>query len=66
MFDPVDDQENYKWNAFYYNPADPRIRVPKRTRMLGWTLNFAHKESYLICVVLLVCIFLITFGAVTR
>ena len=54
MHDPVDDQANYKWNAFYVNRKDPRILVPKRMRFLGWTLNFAHKESYLAILLLLI------------
>ena len=54
MYDPVDDSDNYKWKSFYFNRKDPRILVPKRMRLLGWTLNFAHKESYAWLIVLLV------------
>ena len=31
----------------YYNPNDPSIWVDKRFG-IGWTLNFAHKESLVI------------------
>ena len=40
------DYENYKWGIFYYNPADRRLFVPKRNKLLGWTLNFANPWSY--------------------
>jgi len=52
--DPLDrmrnDPENYKWGIFYFNPKDPRILVPKRNRLMGWTLNFANPYSYLILI----------------
>jgi len=52
--DPFDrmrnDPENYKWGIFYFNPKDPRILVPKRNRLMGWTLNFANPYSYLILI----------------
>ncbi|HLO58609.1 MAG TPA: DUF5808 domain-containing protein [Bacteroidales bacterium] len=41
------DPENYKWGLFYFNKYDPRILVPKRNNMMGWTLNFASPYSYL-------------------
>lgn len=40
--------ENYKWGIFYFNPKDPRVILPKRNRLLGWTVNFASPYSYLI------------------
>jgi uncharacterized membrane protein len=42
------DPENYKWVIFYFNSKDPRMIVPKRNRIMGWTLNFANPYSYLI------------------
>ena len=36
------------WFGVYIAPADPRIWVPKRTPHLGWTLNFAHRTSWLV------------------
>ena len=42
-FDPmVDNPENYKLHIFYYNKKDPRVRIPKRYRYFGWTINFAR------------------------
>jgi len=50
--DDLDDMrnnpENYKWGVFYYNPLDSRIILPKRNKILGWTLNFASPYAYLI------------------
>ena len=39
--------ELWKWGIIYYNPNDSAIWVEKRNG-LGWTLNFAHKVSWLI------------------
>jgi uncharacterized membrane protein len=59
MNDPIDDIKNYVWNVFYFNRDDRRIIVPKRARFLGWTINFARPESYLLLfVVLFVCFYL--------
>jgi len=57
----VDDPMNYKAGIFYFNAKDRRIVVPKRNRMMGWTLNFANLYTYLlilgiIAVVLIVSI----------
>jgi uncharacterized membrane protein len=39
---------HYKWGIFYFNPDDNRIIVPKRSRWMGYTLNFANLWSYVI------------------
>ncbi len=39
--------EFWKWGIMYNNPGDPAIWVEKRIG-IGWTLNFAHKESLVI------------------
>jgi len=39
---------DWKWGVFYFNPNDPRIFVPKRIKLLGWTLNFAQPVSIII------------------
>jgi uncharacterized membrane protein len=44
--EPIDNPENYKWGIFYFNKTDSRTIVPKRTRALGWTFNFARWGSY--------------------
>ena len=48
--DPTQDNKNYKFWVFYYNPNDERVFVPKKIASLGITLNFAKKESYLFLV----------------
>jgi uncharacterized membrane protein len=47
---------NWKWGIFYFNKSDSRTIVPKRHKILGWTLNFAHPVSYVVL--------LLIFGAV--
>jgi uncharacterized membrane protein len=44
----INDPTNYKWGIFYFNPKDKRIVVPKRSKMMGWTLNFGNLYSYLL------------------
>jgi len=44
--------EFWKWGIMYNNPNDPALWVDKRTG-LGWTLNFAHKQSWLIIFMIL-------------
>jgi uncharacterized membrane protein len=44
------DPENYKLGIFYFNPKDPRVILPKRNKILGFTVNFASPYSYLIIV----------------
>ena len=36
------DPDNWKLGIFYFCRADQRIFVPKRLRLLGWTINFAR------------------------
>lgn len=42
----------WKWGIVYYNPNDPSVWVEKRFG-IGWTLNFAHKESWFIIMIIL-------------
>jgi uncharacterized membrane protein len=44
--------EGWKAGIIYYNPADPALLVERRMGW-GWTLNFGHKGSWLIVVVIL-------------
>lgn len=44
----IQSPENYKWGVFYFNTKDRRILVPKRVHMMGWTLNFANINTYLL------------------
>lgn len=34
-------QSTWKWGC-YYNPSDPRIFVPKRVAIMGWTINIGR------------------------
>ena len=61
MQDPVDDIWNYKYGV-YYNTDDARIIVPKRSRFLGFTFNFAGGASYLVLSLILVLILLLNFA----
>ncbi len=47
---------NWKAGIFYFNPADPRVIVPKHISMMGWTLNFASPYAYIsmIAIVMLI------------
>ena len=42
----------WKWGIVYFNPNDPSVWVEKRFG-IGWTLNFAHKESWFIIMMIL-------------
>ena len=42
----------WKWGIVYFNPNDPSVWVEKRFG-IGWTLNFAHKESWFIIMIIL-------------
>lgn len=44
----INEPTNYRGGIFYFNPNDKRIVLPKRNKMMGWTLNFANIYSYLI------------------
>ena len=49
----IEDPANYKWGLFYFNRADKRIIVPKRLKMMGWTLNFANFYTYVILLLII-------------
>ncbi len=36
------DPSNWKFGLIYFNKNDKRVIVPKKMRILGWTLNFAN------------------------
>jgi len=46
----INDPTNYKWGMFYFNRNDHRILVPKRSKSMGYTLNFAQIYSYVILI----------------
>lgn len=33
------------FGPFYVNSENPRIHVPKKIRMMGWTLNFGNRYT---------------------
>jgi uncharacterized membrane protein len=41
-----EDPSNWKWGVIYFNPLDPRVWLPKRIPVMGWTLNFARKAAF--------------------
>ena len=60
IFDSMIKNPN-NWNGiFYKNPNDPRVLVPKIKPGMGWSFNWANPYSY----ISLVCIILITLGAI--
>lgn len=50
--------EKYFLGIFYFDKEDPRAIVPKVNRFMGWTLNFARPEAYLIIVIIVFVAFL--------
>lgn len=38
---------NWRWPALYIAPRDPRVWVRKRNPEYGWTINLAHRQSWL-------------------
>ena len=58
--------ENYKWGLFYFNRKDPRLTVPKKNPMMGFSLNFAHPISYIIIAVIIASTSLISLLAETK
>jgi uncharacterized membrane protein len=43
--EPATSEEFWKWGQFYYNPNDSALFVEKRMG-IGYTLNFAHRASW--------------------
>lgn len=48
------EDRNYLWGIFYFDKSDRRIIVPKVNRMMGYTVNFARPETYLILLIIVV------------
>lgn len=59
--DPTQNPEHWRWQIFYYNPADKRIFPPKRNPNLGWTVNFANPKSVLALVAMMLFFALVIF-----
>lgn len=52
------DPSNWVWGIFYFNKEDKRILPPKRIKEMGWTVNFANRNSVLLFLVVIVIIML--------
>lgn len=50
---------NWKLGIFYFNRNDSRLFVPKRIKILGWTINFANPLSYVILALIFVLAFVL-------
>lgn len=44
---------NWKFGIFYFNKEDKRIFPPKKIKQLGWTINFANRNSIFVIVILI-------------
>ena len=53
------DPSNWKWGMFYFNKNDQRILPPKRTKELGWTVNFANPASVFVFLAVILIIYLL-------
>jgi uncharacterized membrane protein len=53
------DPSNWKWGFIYYNKQDDRLFPPKRTKVLGWTVNFAKPKSIIAMVGLFVVVLIL-------
>jgi len=58
--EPSNDPANYKWGFLYYNANDYRTVVPKRNKLLGWTLNFAKPTTYFFLLLIVVIVLFAT------
>ena len=57
------DPNNWKWGIFYYNPEDKRLFPPKRQEWMGWTINFADRNSTLAFIfIMLITLILVAKG----
>lgn len=52
------DPNNWIWGMFYYNIEDKRLLPPKRIPWMGWTVNFANRNSVLLFVFIMLLIIL--------
>jgi uncharacterized membrane protein len=41
------DENNWKWDIFYFNKEDKRLFPPKRYGLFGCTINFLNTKSIL-------------------
>lgn len=55
------DPNNWIWGMFYFNKEDKRLLPPKRLAFMGWTVNFANRNSVLFFVIMLLFFIMIVF-----
>ena len=53
------DDKNWKMGLVYFCKKDPRIVVKKRPYWIGWTMNMARYESYIILLTIIALAILI-------
>lgn len=60
--------ENWIWGMFYYNKEDKRLLPPKRIPYMGWTVNFANRNSVFLFVftMLLIILFLVIMAKIKK
>jgi uncharacterized membrane protein len=60
--------ENWIWGMFYYNKEDKRLLPPKRIPYMGWTVNFANRNSVFLFVftMLLIILFVVIMAKIKK
>jgi uncharacterized membrane protein len=59
---------NWIWGMFYYNKEDKRLLPPKRIPYMGWTVNFANRNSVFLFVftMLLIILFVVIMAKIKK
>jgi len=62
------DPNNWIWGMFYYNKEDKRLLPPKRIPYMGWTVNFANRNSVFLFVftMLLIILFVVIMAKIKK
>ena len=62
------DPNNWIWGIFYYNKEDKRLMPPKRIPIMGWTVNFADRNSVLLFIfmMILIIVFVVTMAKIKK
>jgi uncharacterized membrane protein len=64
----LNDPNNWIWGIFYYNKEDKRLLPPKRIPVMGWTVNFANRNSVLLFIfmILLIILFVVIMEVIKK
>lgn len=54
------DPNNWILGIFYFNKDDKRIFPPKRSKLMGWTVNFANPISLLSLIGLIAIVIMVS------